>query len=121
MEVNAVKRMPDVVQRTSGDRANDQVDLPVKDYQQADQAGKQEDKKEVNRGELEQAVTEINQKLALHNTRLVFAIHDKTHAVMVKVVNADTGETVREVPPKKVLDIRAMTMEELGLLVDEKA
>ncbi len=121
MDINAVKRMPDATQRTSWDLSREPIEATRKTAQRAAEPSVDQPEEEVSRAELEQAVAEINQKLALHNTRLVFSVHDKTHAVMVKVVDADTGETVREVPPKKVLDIRAMTMEELGLLVDEQA
>lgn len=121
MDIDAVKRMPDATQRTSRDMGREPVETVKKASSgQAELGGERPDDK-VSREELEQAVTEINQKLALHNTHLVFSVHDKTHQVQVKVVDAETGETVREIPPKRVLDIRAMTLEELGLLVDEKA
>jgi flagellar protein FlaG len=39
---------------------------------------------------------------------------------MVKVLNKDTGELIREVPPEKTLDLVASMMEIAGILVDEK-
>lgn len=122
MDIDAVKRMPDATQRTSRDKGRETVEAAKKGFgRQSTFSPVEQPGDEISRPELEQAVAEINQKLALHNTRLVFSIHDKTNAVMVKVIDADTGETVREVPAKRVLDIRAMTLEELGLLVDEQA
>lgn len=121
MDIDAVKRMPDATQRTSWDIGHEPIEATKKNAKRPAEIPAEQAGDEVSRAELEQAVAEINQKLALHNTHLVFSVHDKTHAVMVKVVDADTGETVREIPPKRVLDIRAMTLEELGLLVDEQA
>lgn len=34
-------------------------------------------------------------------TSLEISIHEKTHALMVKVMNKETGELIREVPPEK--------------------
>ncbi|MGC5774361.1 MULTISPECIES: flagellar protein FlaG [Paenibacillus] len=53
-------------------------------------------------------------------TTLEISIHEKTHDIMVKVMNKDTGELIREVPPEKTLDLVAKMMEIAGILVDEK-
>ena len=53
-------------------------------------------------------------------TTLDISIHEKTHDIMVKVINKDTGELIREVPPEKTLDLVAKMMEIAGILVDEK-
>jgi flagellar protein FlaG len=76
---------------------------------------------QVNAKDIAQAIDEVNKKLAFHNKRLQFSIHDKTKKILVKVVDELTGEVIREIPPEKVLDMVAMTWEEIGLLVDEKA
>lgn len=53
-------------------------------------------------------------------TTLEISIHEKTNDIMVKVLNKDTGELIREVPPEKTLDLVAKMMEIAGILVDEK-
>ncbi|MNI03246.1 flagellar protein FlaG [compost metagenome] len=53
-------------------------------------------------------------------TTLDISIHDKTHQIMVKVLNKDTGEVIREVPPEKTLDLVAKMMELAGLMIDAK-
>lgn len=53
-------------------------------------------------------------------TTLEVSIHEKTHDIMVKVLNKDTGELIREIPPEKTLDLVAKMMEIAGILVDEK-
>lgn len=53
-------------------------------------------------------------------TTLEISIHEKTHDIMVKVLNKDTGELIREVPPEKTLDLVSKMMEIAGMLVDEK-
>ncbi|QWU15866.1 flagellar protein FlaG [Paenibacillus sophorae] len=53
-------------------------------------------------------------------TILEVSVHEKTHDIMVKVLNKDTGELIREVPPEKTLDLVAKMMEIAGILIDEK-
>lgn len=53
-------------------------------------------------------------------TTLEVSIHEKTHDIMVKVLNKDTGELIREIPPEKTLDLVAKMMEIAGILIDEK-
>ncbi|AJS60365.1 flagellar protein FlaG [Paenibacillus sp. IHBB 10380] len=53
-------------------------------------------------------------------TTLEISVHEKTHAIMVKVLNKESGELIREVPPEKTLDLVAKMMEIAGILIDEK-
>lgn len=71
----------------------------------------------------EQAVEELNkaiQAIQGPQRKLEFSVHKETHAVMIKVMNKDTGEIIREVPPEKILDVAAKMMEFAGLIVDKK-
>jgi flagellar protein FlaG len=54
------------------------------------------------------------------STTLEVSVHQKTHAIMVKVLNKDTGELIREIPAEKTLDLVANMMEIAGILIDEK-
>lgn len=53
-------------------------------------------------------------------TTLEFAVHGKTKEIMVKVMNTDTGQVIREIPPEKTLDFVAKLWEMAGILVDER-
>lgn len=122
MEVSAVSVNPKVVSWSSDDTIAGNVSMVKKQAVSAlDKELAEPQDLPVNQEELAKAVEEINKTLALHNTRLEFSIHDRTKEIMVKVLDEKTGETIREIPSKKVLDMVAMTWDELGLLVDEKA
>jgi flagellar protein FlaG len=54
------------------------------------------------------------------NTSLEFSVHQKTKRIAVKVLDKDTGEVIREVPPEKSLDFLANLWEMAGILVDER-
>ncbi|MFD2615560.1 flagellar protein FlaG [Paenibacillus gansuensis] len=49
-----------------------------------------------------------------------YSIHEKTKDIMVKIVNRDTGEVIRELPPEKTLDRLVYLLEAAGVIVDEK-
>ena len=69
---------------------------------------------------LEKIINDLNKKLNVTGREIRYNIHEKTRQVMVKVVDTDTGKTIREIPPEKSLDILAKILEQSGLLVDEK-
>ena len=71
-----------------------------------------------NNTQIRKAVDEINKKA--HNSEAVFGIHDATNRVMIKIVDKDTKEVLKEYPPEKTLDMIAKVWEVAGLLVDEK-
>ena len=67
-----------------------------------------------------EAIEQANRALQTNNAYLKFSIHEKTHQIMVKVVDSETDEVIRELPPEKVLDMVARMWELAGILVDEK-
>lgn len=66
------------------------------------------------------AIESANKKLQGANREFQFSIHEGTKQIMVKVMNAETKELIREIPPEKVLDMVAKMWELVGLVVDEK-
>lgn len=66
-------------------------------------------------------ISKMDNNVLFQNTSLKFAIHDKTNEVMVKVINEDTDEVIREIPSEKVLDMVAAMLERTGLFLDTKA
>lgn len=54
------------------------------------------------------------------HTQLEFIEHEGTKRMMVKVVNAESGEVIREVPPEQNLDLLHQLLEMAGIIVDEK-
>jgi flagellar protein FlaG len=66
------------------------------------------------------AIEKANRALSGANRRFEFSIHEKTKQIMVKVIDSDTNEVVREIPPEKILDMIATFWEMSGLFVDER-
>lgn len=55
--------------------------------------------------QVEQAVKEINDHLQLIRRNLEFSVDKDTQRVVVKVIDAETGEVVRQIPPDAVLEL----------------
>lgn len=49
-----------------------------------------------------------------------FSIHEQTKQIMVKVIDKDTKDVIREFPPEKILDMVAKMWEVAGIIVDER-
>jgi len=80
------------------------------------------DKKEraFSEEELVEAIEKANRALVGAKTQFEFSIHEKTKQIMVKVIDTQTQEVIREIPPEKILDMVAKMWELAGILVDER-
>ncbi|NMB34645.1 MAG: flagellar protein FlaG [Clostridium sp.] len=67
-----------------------------------------------------EAIERANKALTGANTQFEFSIHDKTKEIMVKVIDTNTREIIREIPPEKILDMVATMLEMAGIIVDER-
>ncbi|MBM7684491.1 MAG: flagellar protein FlaG [Epulopiscium sp.] len=67
-----------------------------------------------------EAIEKANKKLNGVMAEFEFSIHEETKQIMVKVINKETKELIREIPPEKILDMVAHLWEVAGIIVDEK-
>lgn len=73
-----------------------------------------------NKEELEQAVEQSNRVLFDDDNHFEFKVHEGTGRMMVKLVNKQTKEVIKEIPPEKILDLIANIWDLVGILVDER-
>lgn len=74
---------------------------------------------DVSAQKLEQAVEQLNKTMMTYNTELRFQLHTESNEMQVSVINSQTEEVIRKIPPDKILNIVAHFKEILGVLVDE--
>lgn len=70
--------------------------------------------------EVETAVDQLSDTVALFTTDLQFTVHQETNRIIVRVTKSDTGEVIREIPPERFLDAVARVQAAIGLLLDER-
>ena len=94
----------------------------VQDSQQknsfSDQSMKEQQQQQPTNEQIKKAVEQMNKNM--FNSEAVFGIHEGTNRVTIKIVDKDTKEVIKELPPEKTLDMIAKAWELAGILVDEK-
>lgn len=119
---NSTKRNPSVSEYDKKIRERLEKTLTEKSKPKA--LDKKEEMKEMRRKILEKRKEELGKMLKpnnVNNTTLDISIHEKTNRIVVKIIDKDTMETIREVPPEYILDILAGFWEIAGLLMDTEA
>ena len=80
--------------------------------------GREQNKGQVSNEAVKKAVENLNKKL--NHSEAVFGIHEATNRVTIKIVDKNTKEVIKELPPEKTLDMISKVWEIAGILVDEK-
>jgi flagellar protein FlaG len=65
-------------------------------------------------------IERANKALTGGNRSFEFSIHQATNQIMVKVIDTDTHDVIREIPNEKILDMVAKMWEMAGIFVDER-
>lgn len=79
----------------------------------------QTQQQQLSNEQLRRAVEQFNKNMLTHS-EAVFGIHEGTNRVTIKIVDKDTKEVLKELPPEKTLDMIAKVWEMAGILVDER-
>jgi len=106
----------------SSQKSSDAVPVQQTDDQPKAEAQKEtkESPKELSKDQLEHIIKGMNEFLQPSQTALKFELHDELKEYYVQIVDERTKEVIREIPPKKLLDMYAAMMEFVGLIVDKK-
>lgn len=93
------------------------VNVVAEGQSKGDASGNSNDQQATNE-KIRKAVEQLNKNLG--NSEAVFGIHEATNRVTIKIVDKETKEIIRELPPEKTLDMIAKVWEMAGILVDER-
>lgn len=96
---------------------NKTVSQPVKEQTSSEQKTQEQ----VPLEDLATAAEHLGQALDVVNRGLEFSIHEDTNRIIVRVINRETQEVLKEIPPEQLLDMIARIWDLIGLIVDEKA
>ena len=75
---------------------------------------------EISKDKLQQAIDVVNDFLEINDSSSKFVYHEGLERYYVTIVNRDTEEVVKEIPPKKLLDAFYEMKKMVGMIVDEK-
>ena len=75
---------------------------------------------ELGENDVKAAIAHVNKSLVSSRRELHYSVHDATNRIMVKIIDSDTKEVIREIPQERTLDMLAKVLELTGVLVDKK-
>ncbi|WP_274309211.1 flagellar protein FlaG [Solibacillus daqui] len=78
------------------------------------------DNSEETKVKVQDAVNKMNEMLDVNNSSSKFMYHEGLERYYVTVVDRETEEVVKEIPPKRLLDAFYEMQKMLGMVVDEK-
>lgn len=81
----------------------------------------QDTEQEATPVQVETAVKQVNAALEIRSIGIQFEIDKDTDKVIVKVIDRNSGEVIRQVPNEEVVRIAKVMGEMSGLLVDDAA
>ena len=89
----------------------------VQDPKGADEAKKADSEKEP----LNEVVTELNNLVRDLHRELQFSIDDQSGDTVIKVVDSETDEVVRQIPSEEVVRMRQRLQEAAGVIFQDSA
>lgn len=96
----------------------DKTTSVVENAQAKGQSNQSAEQEQPSHDQIKKAVEKLNKNLM--NSEAIFGIHEATNRVTIKIVDKDTKEVLKELPPEKTLDMLAKAWELAGILVDER-
>ena len=90
----------------------------LKQIMQAEQ--KANEKESIPKEKVQKAIDALNEFMTLQNHNSKFVMHEGLERYFVHVVDSETEEVIREIPPRKLLDAFYTMQKFVGMIVDEK-
>ena len=81
--------------------------------------GSRGDTAEPKKADIENTLVKLNKSLEDINEKISFTYHEVNKRVIIKVINSETREVVREIPAKDIVKLSEHLQEFIGMLVDE--
>jgi len=101
-------------------KANEESVIKYKSVELLQEAERKGEKISIGEEQKVKSIERALEAVKSHQTLLEMSVHEKTNEVVIKVLDKETGELIREVPSEKILDMVSKFMEMNGILFDEK-
>ncbi|MCR1933684.1 flagellar protein FlaG [Clostridium tepidum] len=118
MEVNVISQGRQQQDNFNNIRSGIELDTNIKEF---DINGKQNNLNKESVKEVKDSVDKLNKLLEGKDIRLEYEIYGKFRDLTIRLIDTKTDEVIKEIPPRKIIDMVAKLCEMAGVLVDEKA
>ncbi len=98
------------------------TEFPVLKNENIDKDISDKNQKDISEKDIKSAVNKLNKFLQGENTHIEYERHEIfKNQFIIKIIDNKTKEVIKEVPPKKILDMVAEICKLAGVIVDKKA
>lgn len=119
-EIKKQTAEPKVQQPTEVDTGT-KTGLPVGKAEQASpEENKDQQEGKPTDQQMKAAIQQANKRGNFGHTNAQFVYHEATKRVSIKIIDSETDEVIREIPPERTLEMFAKMWELAGIMVDEK-
>jgi flagellar protein FlaG len=74
----------------------------------------------LSQSDLEKIIKEMNQFIQIFNSRIAFELDKDTGKTILKIIDPQTNEVIRQIPPEELLRISKRISELLGLIINAR-
>ena len=92
-------------------------DQQIKEKKNVEEEQKKKEDAQVSQDLLNELEHNIN---TIHNVELEFSMHEESGRTMIRVVEKDTGDLIRQIPPEEFLELATKIGDVLGMLLDKR-
>jgi flagellar protein FlaG len=107
------------VDRVGEDEPSGSIKQPPRD-QKDDSEGRSLSRASADRAKIAQAAVRFNEVLSLTDSQLKIEVDHETDRVIVKIVEQESGEVIRQIPPEELLELEQYLSSPKGLLLQEQ-
>ena len=97
------------------------VDVQVQAMEKTKLDEVQLSKAKLDMNDFEDTMENLKEYAGWGNFNIGFSTDDETGSLIIKIIDRDTGETLRQIPPDEILSLRSHLQEVLGLVFDHLA
>ncbi|WP_051904430.1 flagellar protein FlaG [Hippea jasoniae] len=76
--------------------------------------------KQLKPHEIKKIIEKLNENVGKLTQDVKFTYSDTIKSLVVKVIDAKTGQVIREIPPKEVINLQKKLSEVVGIIFDSK-
>ena len=75
---------------------------------------------QLGKSQLNKYAEKLSKVMEILNHSIRFSVDDESDRMIVKIVNSETNEVIRQIPPKEMLQLMHRLDQMAGLMLDEK-
>ncbi len=98
------------------------IDIRANNTETQDVTADSEESDEPGHGitDIQNIAGRLNEQMVSRNIAMRFYIHEATNEVVVKIIDNNSHEVIKEIPSSEMLDLKGRIDEMVGLLLDKK-